>query len=401
MSEVTRILSAIEQGDPHAGEQLLPLVYDELRRLAAQKLAREKPGQTFQATALVHEAYVRLVDMDNVQHWNSRGHFFAAAAEAMRRILVEQARRKSRRLSFCVRRGGCRMATDDPKALHCGFEIRSSIPVLRMLDEAKAKAFYLDYLGFEVDWEGRFNPTAPLYMQIHLGEAVIHLNGHAREDAPTSQVNIPVVGLDKYCQYLIAKGAGYPKPCVVDPRSTSASAPAGWPFGSPLNQPPGRRLGHARNSPTKSGKWTLPTKSLCGTASRSVGYASRMNAAAPSWRRRFSPLAYWNAVPAGQVQAVLRQVFRRWGRPQRLRLDNGIPWGSMVDLPTELTLWLLGLDIGITFNPPRRPQDNGVIERAQGTGKRWAEHGRGQAINPPLPHGQEQECGGEDRVRRG
>jgi hypothetical protein len=110
------------------------------------------------------------------------------------------------------------MATEDPKALHCGFEIRSSIPVLRMLDEAKAKAFYLDYLGFEVDWEGRFNPTAPLYMQIHLGEAVIHLNGHAQEDAPISQVNIPVVGLDKYCQYLIAKGAGYPKPCVVDPR---------------------------------------------------------------------------------------------------------------------------------------------------------------------------------------
>src|ERR1700738_1857674 len=94
MSEVTQILSAIEQGDPHATEQLLPLVYDELRRLAAQKLAREKPGQTFQATALVHEAYVRLVDMDKAQHWNSRHHFFAAAAEAMRRILVDNARRK-------------------------------------------------------------------------------------------------------------------------------------------------------------------------------------------------------------------------------------------------------------------------------------------------------------------
>ena len=100
-----------------------------------------------------------------------------------------------------------------------------------------------------------------------------------------------------------------------------------------------------------------------------------MNAAAPSWRRRFSPLAYWNTVPASQVQAVLRQVFRRWGRPRRLRLDNGIPWGAMVDLPSELTLWLLGLEIGITFNPPRRPQDNGVIERSQGTGKRWAEPG--------------------------
>jgi RNA polymerase sigma factor (TIGR02999 family) len=97
MTEVTRILSRIEQGDPHAAEQLLPLVYDELRRLAAQKLANEKPGQTLQATALVHEAYVRLVDLDKSQHWNSRGHFFAAVAEAMRRILVERARRKKRR----------------------------------------------------------------------------------------------------------------------------------------------------------------------------------------------------------------------------------------------------------------------------------------------------------------
>jgi RNA polymerase sigma factor (TIGR02999 family) len=96
MSEVTRILSVIEQGDAHAAEQLLPLVYDELSKLAAQKLAQEKPGQTLEATALVHEAYRRLVDTDNVPHWNSRGHFFAAAAEAMRRILVEQARRKGR-----------------------------------------------------------------------------------------------------------------------------------------------------------------------------------------------------------------------------------------------------------------------------------------------------------------
>jgi RNA polymerase sigma factor (TIGR02999 family) len=94
MSEVTRILSALEQGDPRAAEQLLPLVYDELRQLAAQKLAEEKPGQTLQATALVHEAYLRLVDVERAQHWNSRGHFFAAAAEAMRRILVDNARRK-------------------------------------------------------------------------------------------------------------------------------------------------------------------------------------------------------------------------------------------------------------------------------------------------------------------
>jgi RNA polymerase sigma factor (TIGR02999 family) len=94
MSDVTQILSQIERGDPQASEQLLPLVYDELRRLAAQRLAQEKPGQTLQATALVHEAYVRLVDAEKAQQWNSRGHFFAAAAEAMRRILVDRARHK-------------------------------------------------------------------------------------------------------------------------------------------------------------------------------------------------------------------------------------------------------------------------------------------------------------------
>ncbi len=96
MADVTLILSQIESGDPKAAEQLLPLVYDELRKLAAAKLAREKPGQTLQATALVHDAYIRLVDVEQAQHWDSRGHFFAAAAEAMRRILVESARRKQR-----------------------------------------------------------------------------------------------------------------------------------------------------------------------------------------------------------------------------------------------------------------------------------------------------------------
>jgi RNA polymerase sigma factor (TIGR02999 family) len=106
MSEVTRILSAIDQGEPHAAEQLLPLVYDELRKLAAQKLAQEKPGQTLQATALVHEAYLRLVasadaSAGRAPSWDNRGHFFAAAAEAMRRILVERARRKQTR-----KRGG-------------------------------------------------------------------------------------------------------------------------------------------------------------------------------------------------------------------------------------------------------------------------------------------------------
>jgi RNA polymerase sigma factor (TIGR02999 family) len=94
MNDVTQILSQIEQGDPCAAEQLLPLVYEELRKLAAAKLAQEKPGQTLQATALVHDAYIRLVDVEKAQRWDSRGHFFAAAAQAMRRILIESARRK-------------------------------------------------------------------------------------------------------------------------------------------------------------------------------------------------------------------------------------------------------------------------------------------------------------------
>ena len=94
MSDVTQILGHIESGDSQAAEKLLPLVYNELRKLAAAKMAQENPGQTLQATALVHEAYIRLVDIDQTQHWNGRGHFFAAAAEAMRRILVESARRR-------------------------------------------------------------------------------------------------------------------------------------------------------------------------------------------------------------------------------------------------------------------------------------------------------------------
>jgi RNA polymerase sigma factor (TIGR02999 family) len=112
MSEVTRILSAMEKGDPRAAEQLLPLVYDELRKLAAQRLAEEKPGQTLQATALVHEAYLRLVDSERrgpSPPWDSRRHFFAAAAEGMRRILVEQARRKRR-----LKHGGAKQRQELP-----------------------------------------------------------------------------------------------------------------------------------------------------------------------------------------------------------------------------------------------------------------------------------------------
>jgi RNA polymerase sigma factor (TIGR02999 family) len=107
VSDVTRLLSAIDQGDPHAADELLPLVYDELRKLAAQRLAQEKPGQTLQATALVHEAYLRLVGGDRPHNWNGGRHYFAAAAEAMRRILVECARRKQR-----VRHGGDRDRVD-------------------------------------------------------------------------------------------------------------------------------------------------------------------------------------------------------------------------------------------------------------------------------------------------
>jgi RNA polymerase sigma factor (TIGR02999 family) len=107
MSDVTRILAAIDSGDPQAAEKLLPLVYDELRKLAAARLAQEKPGQTLQATALVHEAYLRLVDTNRAQNWDSRGHFFAAAAEAMRRILIEAARRKA-----CPKHAGDRKRVD-------------------------------------------------------------------------------------------------------------------------------------------------------------------------------------------------------------------------------------------------------------------------------------------------
>jgi RNA polymerase sigma factor (TIGR02999 family) len=131
MSEVTRILAAIEQGDPHAAEHLLPLVYDELQKLAAQKLAQERPGQTLDATALVHEVYIRLVDVDEAQRWNSRGHFFAAAAQAMRRILVESSRRKR-----SLKCGGGRQRLNLDEAISCAPE---SPDDLLSLDEALTK----------------------------------------------------------------------------------------------------------------------------------------------------------------------------------------------------------------------------------------------------------------------
>jgi RNA polymerase sigma factor (TIGR02999 family) len=131
MSDVTRTLSQIESGDPAAAEKLLPLVYDELRKLAAAKLAQEKPGQTLQATALVHDAYLRLVDGDQTRHWNSRGHFFGAAAEAMRRIVIERARHRGR-----LKRGGERQRVELDSA--CSMEEAPSLDLLA-LDEALTK----------------------------------------------------------------------------------------------------------------------------------------------------------------------------------------------------------------------------------------------------------------------
>ena len=132
MSDVTRILSAIEQGDSRASEQLLPLVYDELRRLASQRLAHEKPGHTLQSTALVHEAYLRLVGSYQSQHWNSRGHFFGAAAEAMRRILIDRARKKQR-----PKHGGDRRRIDLASAFPASDD--ASPDALLAIDEALEK----------------------------------------------------------------------------------------------------------------------------------------------------------------------------------------------------------------------------------------------------------------------
>ena len=139
MSAVTQILSAVEQGDAGAAVRLLPLVYEELRKLAAQRLAQEKPGQTLQATALVHEAYLRLVNVEQAQNWNSRGHFFAAAAEAMRRILIDSARRKRR-----PKHGGDRRRVELDEAV-CLAEPREDVLALdealtRLADQQPVKA---------------------------------------------------------------------------------------------------------------------------------------------------------------------------------------------------------------------------------------------------------------------
>lgn len=149
MSDVTMILSRIEHGNPEAAEQLLPIVYDELRKLAAARLANERPDQTLQATGLVHEAYIRLVDVEQAQQWDSRGHFFAAAAEAMRRILVESARRKSR-----ARHGGKVQRVEmNPDLIsppdRCGdlLALDEALHRLELLDERKSTLVKLRYFA--------------------------------------------------------------------------------------------------------------------------------------------------------------------------------------------------------------------------------------------------------------
>lgn len=146
MTDFTQILTQIEQGDSRAANQLLSLVYDELRKLAAAKLANEKPGQTLQATALVHEAYLRLVDKDQAQHWNSRGHFFGAAAEAMRRILVENARHKR-----SLKSGGQRVRVDFHEAMAVENHHQDLLELDDLLDQlaiADARAAELVKLRF-------------------------------------------------------------------------------------------------------------------------------------------------------------------------------------------------------------------------------------------------------------
>jgi len=191
MTEVTRLLNAIDQGDWQAAEQLLPLVYDALRRLAAEKMAREKPDQTLQATALVHEAYMRLVDTERVGQWRNRGHFFAAAAEAMRRILVEQARRKrSLKAGGCLRRvdlAGVDLAVEDPRVdLLC---LDQALEKLAVKDPRKAELVKLRFFA------GLTNQQAAEILGVSASTADqdwayakcwlrVEMDGEARSDGP-------------------------------------------------------------------------------------------------------------------------------------------------------------------------------------------------------------------------
>jgi RNA polymerase sigma factor (TIGR02999 family) len=167
MTDLTHILEQINQGDPHAADQLLPMVYDELRSLAARRMASEQPGHTFEATALVHEAYLRLVDVERAQQWNSRGHFFAAAAEAMRRILVEAARRKGRLKHGRERKrvdleSGCLVSA--PPSLDL-LALDEALSRLAGTEPAKAELVKLRYFG------GLTMPEAAAALDISLATA--------------------------------------------------------------------------------------------------------------------------------------------------------------------------------------------------------------------------------------
>jgi len=190
MSDVTRILSGIEQGDPRAANELLPLVYDELRKLAAARLAQEKPGQTLEATALVHEAYLRLVGPDGKRQWDGRGHFFGAAAEAMRRILVEQARKKAR-----LKRGGNRQRNDQNESELAMASPDSTETDILALDEAltrlaeqhpeKARLVQLRYFaGFTVDQAAEALGISPATADRHWAYARVWLLREMSADRP-------------------------------------------------------------------------------------------------------------------------------------------------------------------------------------------------------------------------
>jgi RNA polymerase sigma factor (TIGR02999 family) len=190
MSDVTRILSGIEQGDPRAAKELLPLVYDELRKLAAARLAQEKPGQTLEATALVHEAYLRLVGPESKQRWDSRGHFFGAAAEAMRRILVEQARKKAR-----LKRGGERQRIDQNESELAMASPDSTETDILALDEAltrlaeqhpeKARLVQLRYFaGLTVDQAAEALGISPATADRHWTYARVWLLREMSSDGP-------------------------------------------------------------------------------------------------------------------------------------------------------------------------------------------------------------------------
>ena len=190
---MTRILSAIDQGDPHASERLLPLVYNELRKLATQRLTEEKPGQTLQATALVHEAYLRLVDTDKAQHWNSRGHFFAAAAEAMRRILIDNARRKRR-----PKHGGDRRRVELDDALSLAeprqdlLALDEALTRLAAREPAKAELVKLRYFaGLTLEESAALLGISPATAKRHwaIARAWLYAELTESEEAPSSEIS--------------------------------------------------------------------------------------------------------------------------------------------------------------------------------------------------------------------